>query len=132
MSMTDPIADMLTRVRNASSAMHDEVEIPASKIKESIARILVDEGFVTGFEVDTANGHPKIKIRLSYTEERERVISGIRRISKPGRRVYRGAQELPRVLGGLGIAIISTSQGLMTDKQARQAKVGGEVLAYVW
>ena len=132
MSMTDPIADMLTRVRNASSAMHDEVEIPASKIKESIARILADEGFVTGFEVDTANGHPKIKIRLSYTEERERVISGIRRISKPGRRVYRGAQELPRVLGGLGIAIISTSQGLMTDKQARQAKVGGEVLAYVW
>ena len=132
MSMTDPIADMLTRVRNASSAMHDEVEIPASKIKESIARILADEGFVTGFEVDTSNGHPKIKIRLSYTDERERVISGIRRISKPGRRVYRGAQELPRVLGGLGIAIISTSQGLMTDKQARQAKVGGEVLAYVW
>lgn len=132
MSMTDPIADMLTRVRNASSAMHDEVEIPASKIKENIARILADEGFVMGFEVDKDNGHPKIKIRLSYTEERERVISGIRRISKPGRRVYRGAQELPRVLGGLGIAIISTSQGVMTDKQARIAKVGGEVLAYVW
>jgi small subunit ribosomal protein S8 len=132
MSMTDPIADMLTRVRNASSAMHDEVEIPASKIKENIARILADEGFVMGFEVDKENGHPKIKIRLSYTEERERVISGIRRISKPGRRVYRGAQELPRVLGGLGIAIISTSQGVMTDKQARLAKVGGEVLAYVW
>ena len=132
MSMTDPIADMLTRVRNASSAMHDEVEIPASKIKENIARILADEGFVMGFEVDRDNGHPKIKIRLSYTEERERVISGIRRISKPGRRVYRGAQELPRVLGGLGIAIISTSQGVMTDKQARIAKVGGEVLAYVW
>lgn len=132
MSMTDPIADMLTRVRNASSAMHDEVEIPASKIKENIARILADEGFVSGFEVDKASGHPKIKIRLSYTDERERVISGIRRISKPGRRVYRGAQELPRVLGGLGIAIISTSQGVMTDKQARQAKVGGEILAYVW
>ena len=132
MSMTDPIADMLTRVRNASSAMHDEVEIPASKIKENIARILADEGFVMGFEVDKDNGHPKIKIRLSYTEERERVISGIRRISKPGRRVYRGATELPRVLGGLGIAIISTSQGVMTDKQARIAKVGGEVLAYVW
>ena len=132
MSMTDPIADMLTRVRNASSAMHDEVEIPASKIKENIARILADEGFVSAVEVDTSNGHPKIKIRLSYTPERERVISGIRRISKPGRRVYRGAQELPRVLGGLGIAIISTSQGVMTDKQARQAKVGGEVLAYVW
>jgi small subunit ribosomal protein S8 len=133
MSMTDPIADMLTRVRNASSAMHDEVEIPASKIKENIARILADEGFVSAVEVDNKeNGHPKIKIRLSYTDDRERVISGIRRISKPGRRVYRGAQELPRVLGGLGIAIISTSQGLMTDKQARQAKVGGEVLAYVW
>ena len=104
MSMTDPIADMLTRVRNASSAMHDEVEIPASKIK----------------------------IRLRYTDERERVISGIRRISKPGRRVYRSASDLPRVLGGLGIAIISTSQGLMTDKQARRQKVGGEILAYVW
>lgn len=132
MSMTDPIADMLTRVRNASSAMHDEVEIPASKIKENIAKILADEGFVSGWELVTDDGHPKLKIRLSYTEERERVISGIRRISKPGRRVYRGAQELPRVLGGLGVAIISTSQGVMTDKQARQAKVGGEVLAYVW
>lgn len=132
MSMTDPIADMLTRVRNASSAMHDEVEIPASKIKENIAKILADEGFVSGWERVTDDGHPKLKIRLSYTEDRERVISGIRRISKPGRRVYRGAQELPRVLGGLGVAIISTSQGVMTDKQARQAKVGGEVLAYVW
>jgi len=132
MSMTDPIADMLTRVRNASSAMHDEVEIPASKIKESIARILADEGYVAGFELVNGDGHPKLKIRLSYTEERTRVISGIRRISKPGRRVYRGASELPRVLGGLGVAIISTSQGLMTDRQARQAKVGGEVLAYVW
>jgi small subunit ribosomal protein S8 len=132
MSMTDPIADMLTRVRNASSAMHDTVDIPASKIKESIARILADEGFVASWEVVTDSTHPTLKIRLSYTDERERVISGIRRISKPGRRVYRGAQELPRVLGGLGVAIISTSQGLMTDKQARQAKVGGEVLAYVW
>ncbi|HWC13953.1 MAG TPA: 30S ribosomal protein S8 [Actinomycetota bacterium] len=132
MSMTDPIADMLTRVRNASSAMHDEVEMPASKIKENIAKILADEGFVSGWERVTDDGHPKLKIRLSYTDERERVISGIRRISKPGRRVYRGAQDLPRVLGGLGVAIISTSQGVMTDKQARQAKVGGEVLAYVW
>jgi small subunit ribosomal protein S8 len=132
MSMTDPIADMLTRVRNASSAMHDEVEIPASKIKESIARILADEGYVAGVELVNGDGHPKIKIRLSYTDERARVISGIRRISKPGRRVYRGATELPRVLGGLGVAIISTSQGVMTDKQARRAKVGGEILAYVW
>ncbi len=132
MTMTDPIADMLTRVRNASSAMHEEVLIPASKIKENIARILVDEGFVDGFEVVQDGGHPMIRIRLRYSPERERVISGIRRISKPGRRVYRGAQELPRVLGGLGVAIISTSQGVMTDRQARQAKVGGEVLAYVW
>ena len=132
MTMTDPIADMLTRVRNASSAMHDEVSIPSSKIKENIARILVDEGYVDSYEVDSDNGHPVIKIRLRYSDERERVIAGIRRISKPGRRVYRGAQELPRVLGGLGVAIISTSQGLMTDKQARHAKVGGEVLAYVW
>jgi small subunit ribosomal protein S8 len=132
MTMTDPIADMLTRVRNASSAMHDEVSIPSSKIKENIARILVDEGYVDSYEVDADNGHPVIKIRLRYSDERERVIAGIRRISKPGRRVYRGAQELPRVLGGLGVAIISTSQGVMTDKQARRQKVGGEVLAYVW
>ena len=132
MTRTDPIADMFTSVRNASQAMHDDVYVPASKIKQNIAKILVDEGFVDGFEVVQDNGHPMIRIRLRYSEDRERVISGIRRISKPGRRVYRGAQELPRVLGGLGVAIISTSQGLMTDKQARQAKVGGEVLAYVW
>jgi small subunit ribosomal protein S8 len=133
MSMTDPIADMLTRVRNASSAMHDEVLIPRSKIKESIARILADEGYVDGFEVVTdETTHPQIKIRLRYSEERERAIAGIRRISKPGRRIYRGAGELPRVLGGMGVAIISTSQGVMTDKQARRARVGGEVLAYVW
>ena len=132
MSMTDPIADMLARIRNASTAFHDEVEIPASKIKENIARILADEGFVDGFELANGEGHPTIMIKLRYTEERERVISGIRRISKPGRRVYRGASELPRVLGGLGVAIISTSQGVMTDKQARKARVGGEVLAYVW
>lgn len=130
--MTDPIADMLTRIRNASSAMHDDVAIPASKIKQNIARILAEEGFVDDFEVATDNGHPEIRIRLRYTEERERAISGIRRISKPGRRVYRSASDLPRVLGGLGVAIISTSQGVMTDKQARRAKVGGEVLAYVW
>jgi small subunit ribosomal protein S8 len=132
MTMTDPIADMLARVRNASTAMHDDVLIPASKIKEGIARILVDEGYVDGVEVTGENGHSMIKITLRYSTERERAIAGIKRVSKPGRRVYRGAQELPRVLGGLGVAIISTSQGLMTDKQARQAKVGGEVLAYVW
>jgi small subunit ribosomal protein S8 len=132
MTMTDPIADMLTRIRNASSAMHDDVAIPASKIKQNIARILAEEGFVDGWEVAKDEGHPEIRIRLRYTEERERAISGIRRISKPGRRVYRSATELPRVLGGLGVAIISTSQGVMTDRQARRAKVGGEVLAYVW
>jgi small subunit ribosomal protein S8 len=132
MTMTDPISDMLTRIRNASSAMHDDVAIPASKIKQNIARILAEEGFVDGFEVASETGHPEIKIHLRYSEERERAISGIRRISKPGRRVYRSATELPRVLGGLGVAIISTSQGVMTDKQARRAKVGGEVLAYVW
>src|SRR5918992_5609561 len=132
MTMTDPIADMLSRIRNASSAMHDEVLIPASKIKQNIARILADEGFVDGFETVEAGTHLMIRIRLRYSEERERAISGIRRISKPGRRVYRGAKELPRVLGGLGIAIVSTSQGVMTDKEARRARVGGEVLAYVW
>jgi small subunit ribosomal protein S8 len=132
MTMTDPIADMLARLRNASSAMHPEVSIPASKIKVNIARILMDEGFIDGVEMDENGGHPVIKLKLRYSSERERAIAGIRRISKPGRRVYRGASELPRVLGGLGVAIISTSQGLMTDKQARQARVGGEVLAYIW
>lgn len=133
MTMTDPIADMLTRVRNASSAMHDEVLIPQSKIKENIARILAEEGYVDDFEVLSENGsHPMIKIQLRYSPERERAIAGIRRISKPGQRVYRSASDLPRVLGGLGVAIISTSQGVMTDKQARRAKVGGEILAYVW
>ena len=132
MTMTDPIADMLSRIRNASSAMHDEVVVPASKIKENIARILAEEGFVNGVEVVQNGGHPGIKIILRYSDERERAISGIRRISKPGRRVYRGAGEIPRVLGGLGIAIVSTSQGVMTDKEARRHKVGGEVLAYIW
>jgi small subunit ribosomal protein S8 len=132
MSMTDPIADMLARIRNASTAMHDDVVIPASKIKANIAKILEEEGYVDAVESIEVEGHPAIKITLRYSETRERAISGIRRISKPGRRVYRGSQELPRVLGGLGVAIISTSHGVMTDKQARRAKVGGEVLAYVW
>jgi small subunit ribosomal protein S8 len=132
MTMTDPISDMLSRIRNASTAMHDEVLIPNSKIKESIAKILVEEGYVDSIETVHNGTHSDIKIRLRYTKERERVISGIRRISKPGRRVYRGAKDLPRVLGGLGIAIVSTSQGIMTDKEARRARVGGEILAYVW
>lgn len=131
MSMTDPIADMLTRVRNASAAMHEQVLIPRSKIKENIARILTEEGYVDGYEF-VEDSHPQIVIKLRYSEERERAIVGIRRISKPGRRVYRGAEELPRVLGGMGVAIISTSRGVMTDKQARRARVGGEILAYVW
>jgi small subunit ribosomal protein S8 len=132
MSMTDPIADMLSRIRNASSAAHDDVLIPASKIKENIARILADEGYVQTYETVTDESHPAIKIVLRYSEERESAIAGLRRISKPGRRVYKGAQELPRVLGGLGVAIISTSRGVMTDRQARREGVGGEVLAYVW
>ena len=133
MSMTDPISDMLARIRNATRAAHTDVLIPASKIKENIARILVEEGYVDAHERVVDDGsHPAIKMVLRYSEERQPAISGIRRISKPGRRVYRGAGELPRVLGGLGVAIISTSQGVMTDKQARRSRVGGEVLAYVW
>lgn len=132
MSMTDPIADMLSRIRNAASAAHDDVVIPASRIKENIAKILAEEGFVNDYEVVSDQVHSQIKIELRYSEEREPAIAGIQRISKPGRRVYKGATDLPRVLGGLGVAIISTSQGLMTDKQARRARVGGEVLAYVW
>jgi small subunit ribosomal protein S8 len=132
MTMTDPIADMLARIRNATHATHEDVLIPASKIKESIARILAEEGYVDAYEVLEDGGHPAIKIELRYSGEREPAIAGIRRISKPGRRVYKGARDLPRVLGGLGVAIISTSQGVMTDRQARKAQVGGEVLAYVW
>lgn len=130
--MTDPIADMLARIRNASTATHDEVVIPASKIKESIARILVEEGFVDSYEVVDNTPHTAIKVSLRYDGDREPAIAGISRVSKPGRRVYRAASDLPRVLGGLGVAIVSTSQGVMTDRQARSARVGGEVLAYVW
>jgi small subunit ribosomal protein S8 len=133
MTMTDPIADMLARIRNASTAAYDELEIPASKIKENIARILVEEGFVENYELVQEDGsHRAIKMRLRYDDEREPAISGLKRVSKPGRRVYRPATDLPRVLGGLGVAIISTSQGVMTDRQARRAHVGGEVLAYIW
>jgi small subunit ribosomal protein S8 len=132
MSMTDPISDMLARIRNAASAAHADVSIPASKIKENIARILLEEGYVDAYDRVEDSSHPVITIKLRYGDDREPAISGIRRISKPGRRVYRGAAELPRVLGGLGVAIISTSQGVMTDKQARRSRVGGEVLAYVW
>ena len=132
MVMTDPIADMLTRIRNANSVYHDKVEIPGSKIKEAIAVILKDEGFIKDFEVIEDNKQNVIKVSLKYGANREKVISGLKRISKPGLRIYSQKDQLPKVLGGLGIAIISTSHGLMTDKAARKAGLGGEVLAYVW
>ncbi len=134
MSMTDPIADMLTRIRNGNVAYHDEIRMPSSKLKEALAAILQREGYIDGFEVQAAEGRPgqTLTIRMKYSPERARTISGIQRVSKPGLRVYRGADKLPRVLGGLGVAVLSTSQGLMTDREARERKVGGEVLCYVW
>ncbi|EAX47589.1 ribosomal protein S8 [Thermosinus carboxydivorans Nor1] len=132
MVMTDPIADMLTRIRNASSVYHDKVDIPASKIKEAIARILKEEGFIKDYEVIDDGKQGILRVSLKYGANREKVITGIKRISKPGLRVYAKKDQLPRVLGGLGIAIISTSKGIMTDKQARHQGLGGEVIAYVW
>lgn len=132
MVMTDPIADMLTRIRNANSVYHDKVEIPASKIKEAVAVILKEEGFVKGFELVQDSKQGVLKVSLKYGPNREKVITGLKRISKPGLRVYAKKDQLPRVLGGLGIAIISTSKGIMTDKTARREGLGGEVLAYVW
>lgn len=129
--MTDPIADMLTRIRNALVVKHEEVEIPASNMKKEIARILLEEGYINGFEVVGEKGET-IKVALKYGPKGEKVISGLKRISKPGLRVYAGSEELPKVLGGLGIAIISTPKGVMTDKQARKLRHGGEVLAFVW
>ena len=132
--MTDPIADMLTRIRNGNVAYHDEIQMPSSKLKEALAAILQREGYIDGFGVAAAEGRPgqTLTIRMKYSPERARTISGIKRVSKPGLRVYRGADQLPRVLGGLGVAVLSTSQGLMTDREARQRKVGGEILCYVW
>lgn len=132
MTMTDPIADMLTRIRNASAARHEEVEMPSSKIKLSIAEILKREGFISDFEVVKGKSYDILKLRLAYGPNRESLINGIKRISKPGLRVYAKRAEIPRVLGGLGIAIISTSNGLLTDREAREKNVGGEVIAYVW
>ena len=132
MTMTDPIADMLTRIRNANTVGHETVEIPASNIKKSIAEILLEEGYINGFEVIEDNKQGIIKVQMKYGAAKERVITGIKRISKPGLKVYAKANEVPRVLGGLGIAIISTSKGVMTDKKARELHVGGEVLAFVW
>jgi small subunit ribosomal protein S8 len=134
MTMTDPIADMLTRLRNANQAYHDAVTMPYSKLKEGVAAILKQEGYITSFEVaDNENGVGKLlTVTLKYGRNRERSLAGVRRISKPGLRVYAKHTGLPKVLGGLGVAIISTSQGLLTDRQANQKGVGGEVLAYVW
>ena len=133
MTMTDPIADMLTRLRNANQAYHDAVTMPYSKLKQGVAEILRQEGYITSFEVQEAEGPGKLLvITLKYGRNRERSLAGVRRISKPGLRVYAKSTGLPKVLGGLGVAIISTSQGLLTDRQANQKGVGGEVLAYVW
>ncbi|MQA83212.1 MAG: 30S ribosomal protein S8 [Streptosporangiales bacterium] len=132
MTMTDPIADMLTRLRNGSAAYHDSVAMPYSKIKAHIAEILQQEGYVSGWHVEDARVGKNLVIELKYGPNRERSIAGLRRVSKPGLRVYAKRDSLPRVLGGLGIAIISTSSGLVTDKQAKKRGVGGEVLAYVW
>jgi small subunit ribosomal protein S8 len=132
MSMTDPIADMLTRLRNANSAYHDTVLMPYSKIKSHIAEILQQEGYIAGWRVEDAEVGKSLVVVLKYGNSRERSIAGIKRVSKPGLRVYAKKDNLPRVLGGLGVAIISTSSGLMTDKQAKKTGVGGEVLAYVW
>ena len=131
MVMTDPIADMLTRIRNANSVHHDKVEIPASKVKQAMAEILKREGFIKDYDLVNDNKQGVLRLSLKYGPNREKVITGLKRISKPGLRVYAKKEQLPRVLGGLGIAIISTSQGIMTDKQARSAGVGGEVLCYV-
>ena len=132
MQITDPIADMLTRIRNAGMARHDTVDVPASKMKTSIAKVLLSEGYIKSFQLIDDGTQGVIRITLKYLPGKEKAITGLRRVSKPGLRVYAGADELPRVLKGLGIAIVSTSKGIMTDKQARKEHVGGEVLAFVW
>lgn len=134
MTMTDPLADMMTRVRNANVAMHDDVSMPSSKQKEALATVLKSEGYITDFAVAENVDRPgsTMTIQLKYSPERERVLSGIKRVSKPGLRVYCGCSEIPRVMGGLGIAVLSTSQGLLTDREARRRRVGGEVLCHVW
>lgn len=132
MTMTDPIADMLTRIRNANTVGHETVDIPASKIKKSIAGILAAEGYISGFEVIEDDKQGTIRVRMKYGPNKERVISGIKKISKPGLKVYAKASDVPKVLGGLGIAIISTSNGVISDKEARKLGVGGEVICYVW
>ena len=132
MQITDPIADMLTRIRNANSAKHETVDVPVSNMKTAIADILLEEGYIKGYEIIDDGKQGMIHITLKYGANKEKVISGLQRVSKPGLRVYAGRDELPRVLKGLGIAIVSTSKGIMTDKKARAEKIGGEVLAFVW
>ncbi len=134
MTMTDPIADMLTRIRNANVAMHDEVRMPSSKLKEALAAVLQREGYISGFSVADNPDRPgrTLTVNMKYAPDRTRTISGIKRVSKPGLRVYAKADNLPRVLGGLGVAVVSTSQGLMTDREARRSRMGGEVLCFVW
>lgn len=134
MTMTDPIADMLTRIRNANQSMHDTVKMPGSKLKENLAAILAAEGYIAGWRSYQVEKRPgkTLEIDLKYSVDRTRTISGLRRVSKPGLRVYMQAEKVPRVLGGLGVAVLSTSQGLMTDRDARKKRVGGEVLCYVW
>ena len=132
MQITDPVADMLTRIRNANTAKHESVDVPASNLKKAIAKILLDEGYIKSYEVVEDGTQGVIRITLKYLPGKEKAIQGLRRVSKPGLRVYAGADELPQVLRGLGIAIISTSKGIMTDKAARANHVGGEVLAFVW
>ena len=133
MTMSDPIADMLTRIRNANTAKHDTVDVPASKMKIAIANILLDEGYISKYDLVEEGNFQTIRIELKYgADKNERIITGLKRISKPGLRVYANREELPKVLGGLGVAIISTNQGVITDKEARKLQVGGEVLAFVW
>ncbi|MEE1245030.1 MAG: 30S ribosomal protein S8 [Acutalibacteraceae bacterium] len=132
MQITDTIADMLTRIRNASSAKHDSVDIPASNVKKAIAQILLDEGYITSFNVEEDGKQGVIHITLKYGQNKSQIINGIRRVSKPGLRIYTNVEDMPKVMKGLGIAILSTSKGIMTDKAARKANVGGEVLAFVW
>ena len=132
MQITDTIADMLTRIRNASAAKHDSVDIPASNVKKAIAQILLDEGYVKNVEFIADETQGIIRVTLKYAENKQKVLSGLKRVSKPGLRIYASKEELPRVLKGLGIAIISTSKGIMTDKEARRQNVGGEVLAFIW
>lgn len=132
MQITDTIADMLTRIRNASSAKHDSVDVPASKVKKAIAQILLDEGYIASFTVIEDGKQGVIHITLKYGQNKTQIITGIRRVSKPGLRIYTNVEDMPKVMKGLGIAILSTSKGIMTDKEARKANVGGEVLAYVW